>query len=248
MELARDRLGTVVLLDWRWPLRAALKLVLAGVVAALVLRRPGPGVLAGLALYAVLVERKLRNVVPGRVTGVERLVRAARPGDLVMCRSYQSADMVELLLFRHLAAALAKRAFYSHVGVVVERGGRKYVLDSVADVKMSHLTMTRKSGVVMRPLDEFVEGYRGRVQLFSNDDLSSRVCNDRLLAYAERVAREPFGWVVGGLTCVETVTDAFRDQGLLTGRVMLPEALLDLWRYGARGDWTVRTARNEWAK
>ena len=248
MELARDRLETVMLLDWRWPLRAALKLVLAGVVAAVVLRRPGPGVFVGLALYAVLVERKLRNVVPGRVTDVRRLVREARPGDLVMCRSYHSSDMVELLLFRHLAAALAKRAFYSHVGVVVERGGRKYVLDSVADVKLSHLTMTRKSGVGLRPLDEFVRGYRGRVQLFSNDHLASRVRNDRLVTFAERVAREPFGWVVGGLTCVETVTDAFRDQGLLADRVMLPEALLDLWRYGARGSWKVSTARNAWAK
>jgi hypothetical protein len=241
-ELLRESLTTAGLLV-RGPAELALKAGLAAALAwvlARLARGRGAGVMV-LAAWLVLVEVGLRRTLVRREVPVPvaELERLARPGDLLLCRSYRAADLFEVLVFRHLAAVLAAdREFHTHVGIVVERDGRKFVLDSLADPSFSWLTRARKaSGVTMRPLAEWAEAYSGRVRLYASARLRAAVDNDRLLDYAHRVRHEPFTYVLGGLSCLDTVAGALRDQGLFVRppAVLTPGHLADAGLYAVPG-------------
>lgn len=257
-ELLRESLATAGL-RIRGPAELALKLGTAGLLLgalALVARRGAPAALLGVAAWLALVEAGLRTTLarPEVPVGVADLERLARPGDLLLCRSYRAADLFEVLVFRHVAALAAHREFHTHVGIVVERGGRKFVLDSLADPAFSHLVCARKpGGVTMRPLAEWAESYSGRVRLYACPRLRAAVDNARLLAYAHRVRHEPFTYLLGGLSCLDTVHGALREQGLFVrppaGVVLTPGHMTDPGLYAVPGvAFTKYVADNAWRR
>ena len=259
-ELLRESLRTGLLV--RGPAELALKATVALAVVLLLARLArgrggGAGLAAGLAAWLVLVEVGLRRtLVAGEVpVPVSELERLARPGDLLLCRSYRAADLFEVLVFRHLAAAIAHREFHTHVGIVVERDGRKFVLDSLADPSYSELLggARKETGVTMRPLAEWAEAYSGRVRLYASARLRAAVDNDRLLAYAHRVRHEPFTYVLGGMSCLDTVAGSLRAQRLFVrppaGVVLTPGHLADPGLYAVPGlRFTKYVVDNAWRR
>lgn len=239
-ELLRERFAVFDGTAW-----AGLKLAFVALLLAWLLgvarRRPAASLLGGV-LGLAAVERGLqRGLVPhdGALTPAQ-LDSLARAGDVLLCRSYRSKDAVELLAFRWLAGLAAHREFHTHAGIVVERGGRKYVLDSVWEPSLSSLTGARKeTGVTMRPLAAWAESYSGRVRLYACERLRAAVDPQRLLAYADSVRHEPFTYGLGGMSCVDTVQGALADQGLFARppawRVLTPGHLADAGLYAVPG-------------
>lgn len=258
-ELLRESMLTAGL-RIRGPAELALKLgtaaVVLAVLASLTRRRGGVGVGVGVGVWLALVEAGLRtSLVSGEVpVAVADLDALARPGDLLLCRSYRAADLFEVLVFRHVAAALAHREFHTHVGIVIERGGRKFVLDSLADPSFSELVRAHKpGGVTMRPLAEWAEKYTGRVRLYACPRLRAAADNARLLQYAHRVRHEPFTYLFGGLSCLDTVYGALREQGLFVRPppdvVLTPGHLADPALYAVPGvAFTKYVVDNAWRR
>ena len=239
-------------------LKAGLAMAIVGLLARVGRTRGAVyGLSAALATWLVLVELGMRGTlirdeVPVTVADFERL---ARPGDLLMCRSYRAVDLFEVLVFRHVAALVAHRVFYTHVGIVVERDGRKFVLDSIADSSESWLLgrARKASGVTMRPLAEWAETYPGRVRLYASARLRAAVDNDALLDFAHRVRHEPFTYVVGGLSCLDTVAGCLIAQRLFVrppaGIVLTPGHLADSGLYAVPGvRFTKYVVENAWRR
>lgn len=244
LELLRDRLVAGLRVRGAAGLFkvAALALAVAALVAAARRARAGRAAAAVLVALA-LVEGGLRtSLAPsdGVVTPAQ-LDSAARPGDVLLCRSYRSQDLFELLVFRWLAALVGAGQFHTHAGIVVERGGRKFVLDSVLEPTRSALTgRVKESGVTMRPLAAWAEAYHGRVRLLACERLRAAVDARRLLAYADSIRDQPFTDGLGrGMSCVDAVHGALADQRLFARpprwRVLTPGHLADPGRYVVPG-------------
>ena len=197
--------------------------------------------------YLTYIEIKMRRnpCTPSTLASAEALVSRARTGDLVLFRSYHSTDGVEVALFRQLVAWLSD-AFYSHIGMVVERGGKKYLFESVEARKRS-LLVGDKAGVVLRPLEEVITQYSGRVRLYASEGLRAAVDPEALWHYVQTTKTQPFA--PAGPSCVELVRDAFWTQGLLKTwpLICVPGWFADGRHYTVPVTFDLFTLDNEWA-
>ena len=256
MEIFRERVDHVLILSVK-------NLVLfAGIAAFVFLVGAGlarlaegwglaPWIVQAVAFlgYLTYIEIKMRRnpCTPSTRVGVEDMVARARTGDLLMFRSYHSSDGVEVALFRQLVAWLSD-AFYSHIGMVVERDGQKYLFESVEVPKRSVLARTTaKSGVVLVPLEEALRRYVGRVRLYASEGLRAHVDAGALWHYVQRTQAEPFA--PGGPSCVELVRDALWTQGLLKSwpLICVPGWFADARQYTVPVTFERFTVDNGWA-
>lgn len=205
--------------------------------------------------YLTYIEIKMRRnpCTPSTRESVEDLVARARTGDLLMFRSYHSTDGVEVALFRQLVAWLSD-AFYSHIGMVVERGGQKYLFESVEFPKKSVLLRgtaeqpAKKSGVVLVPLEDALRRYAGRVRLYASEGLRAHVDPEALWHYVQKTKIQPFA--PGGPSCVELVRDALWTQGLLKSwpLICVPGWFADERQYTVPVTFERYTVDNGWAE
>lgn len=255
-EIFRERIDHVLILS------AKNLILFAGIASFVVLAGAGlarlaegwglaPWLLQAVAFlgYLTYIELKMRRnpCTSSMLTSVEDLADRARTGDMVLFRSYHSSDGVEVALFRQLVAWVSD-AFYSHIGMVVERGGRKYLFESVETRKQSALSIGKKAGVVLMPLEEAIRGYAGRVRLYASEGLRAHVDPEALWHYVQTTKDQPFA--PGGPSCVELVRDALWTQGLLKSwpLICVPGWFADERQYTVPVTFERYTADNEWAE
>lgn len=254
-EVFRERIDHVLVLSVR-------NLILfAGIAAFVVLAGAGlarlaegwglsPWLVQAVAVlgYLAYIEIKMRRnpCTPSTIVGADDFVARARTGDLVMFRTYHSTDGVEFALFRHVVAWISD-AFYTHIGMVVERDGKKYLFESVVGLKASVLSPREKTGVVLVPLEQAIRSYSGRVRLYASEGLRAAVDPGALWHYVKSTQSQPFA--PNGPSCVELVRDALWTQGLLKSwpLICVPGWFADERRYTVPVTFERFTVDNEWA-
>jgi hypothetical protein len=175
-----------------------------------------PGLAGLLVLYLVACEAALRSNVTfaPRTTDARGATLAAKHGDLVLFRSYDSYDVPEVLLYRHVNA-LTSRRFFGHIGLVVVVGGGKYVLESSEDRHWSELTGGVKNGVILQGFAQRVGRFQGRVHLVPTSLGAHMADESTLRAYLRRMRHVGFVTWKGGISCLFLMRDVLSAFGLL---------------------------------